>query len=620
MSYVINNTHGNIVLTIADGTTDSSTGVTLIGRNYTGYGLFQNDNFIKLLENFADPFPPTMHGALNTLPGMLWYDNENNVINVFDGTNFNVVSGRLAANAAPTAKNIGDQWWDTVNLQLNSWTGSTWQVVGPNFSALQGVTGTIAGTLKDVSGNTHLVANTYVAGNLVSITSKDSTFTTQYPLVNFPSTIVPGITVANTETFNGTVTNSQTVGGIDPVLFARVDQTPTFTKNINVVGNVTLGYANVHFTNNNNLVLHNYATQGNIDFYVNSASGNTKPLSISGVDGLIRVNADPVHPLGVATKEYVDVITDTINAEFVDQYNSIESDITALHQDYLANISAVITSTNANLIAVHTQIDANVTAAVVKEAADVVNLNSNIATIFANLATIASTLSTKAPLASPAFTGTPTAPSVPALTNYLNSISALQYSVALTAPVTVTAGDFLTQVNASTFIVLSNLKVVDSAISSTILVQLVAGTFDTNSTTLLYNGTTLQASHVVSATPTGTQPAFLGLGDSTNSIATTKYVDVTANVTYGDYTAKISNEATARQGAIATAIAPKANIASPAFTGIPTAPTPLTGDNSTAIATTAFVTSQINATKFVYTVSSDPPSGGNNGDFWFQTG
>lgn len=37
-------------------------------------------------------------------------------------------------------------------------------------------------------------------------------------------------------------------------------------------------------------------------------------------------------------------------------------------------------------------------------------------------------------------------------------------------------------------------------------------------------------------------------------------------------------------------IALKANIASPAFTGSPTAPTPLTGDNDASIATTAFVT------------------------------
>lgn len=43
-----------------------------------------------------------------------------------------------------------------------------------------------------------------------------------------------------------------------------------------------------------------------------------------------------------------------------------------------------------------------------------------------------------------------------------------------------------------------------------------------------------------------------------------------------------------------TALALKANIASPTLTGTPAAPTPATGDNTTKISTTAFVTTAIN--------------------------
>ena len=46
---------------------------------------------------------------------------------------------------------------------------------------------------------------------------------------------------------------------------------------------------------------------------------------------------------------------------------------------------------------------------------------------------------------------------------------------------------------------------------------------------------------------------------------------------------------------IATAIATKADLASPAFTGSPTAPTPTAGDNDTSVATTAFVQAAVNA-------------------------
>jgi hypothetical protein len=44
-----------------------------------------------------------------------------------------------------------------------------------------------------------------------------------------------------------------------------------------------------------------------------------------------------------------------------------------------------------------------------------------------------------------------------------------------------------------------------------------------------------------------------------------------------------------------TALDLKANLASPAFTGNPTAPTPTAGDNDTSIATTAFVTAAVAA-------------------------
>ena len=102
MSYTINLTDGTVLNTptmpagtLADGTTDSTTGLTLVGRNYTGYGGIQNENFVKLLENFADTIPPTQSvNATVPLTGTIWYDSGNNLLKVFDGTNFNIISGR----------------------------------------------------------------------------------------------------------------------------------------------------------------------------------------------------------------------------------------------------------------------------------------------------------------------------------------------------------------------------------------------------------------------------------------------------------------------------------------------------------------------------------------------
>jgi hypothetical protein len=53
MPYIINNTNGTIVATVQDASLDRTTDLIFVGRNYAGYGEIQNENFLKLLENFA---------------------------------------------------------------------------------------------------------------------------------------------------------------------------------------------------------------------------------------------------------------------------------------------------------------------------------------------------------------------------------------------------------------------------------------------------------------------------------------------------------------------------------------------------------------------------------------
>ena len=54
MAFTINKTDGTVLTTIADGTVDSTTSLSLIGKNYAGYGEILNENQVKLLENFAN--------------------------------------------------------------------------------------------------------------------------------------------------------------------------------------------------------------------------------------------------------------------------------------------------------------------------------------------------------------------------------------------------------------------------------------------------------------------------------------------------------------------------------------------------------------------------------------
>ena len=83
MSYIINNSRGQVIAVVADGTVNTSaTDLTLVGRGLTDYGTYENENYIYLLENFANSSAP-----LQPILGQLWYNSATDILSVYDGTN-----------------------------------------------------------------------------------------------------------------------------------------------------------------------------------------------------------------------------------------------------------------------------------------------------------------------------------------------------------------------------------------------------------------------------------------------------------------------------------------------------------------------------------------------------
>ena len=82
-TYTINNTAGAVLASLSAGTTTTVGGITLIGKNYTGYGEILNENLAKLTENQANTTSPS--GALT---GQLWYDSGNSLLKVYNGTSW----------------------------------------------------------------------------------------------------------------------------------------------------------------------------------------------------------------------------------------------------------------------------------------------------------------------------------------------------------------------------------------------------------------------------------------------------------------------------------------------------------------------------------------------------
>ncbi len=127
MAYTINNTAGTTLKVLADGTIDTSTtDLTLIGKGYAGFGERLNENFVKLLENFSNTSEPS-----NKIKGQLWYDSLNNQINVYTGNKFKPVGSTTNSATAPTNAVLGDMWFDTTNTQLYIYTGTAWTLIGP---------------------------------------------------------------------------------------------------------------------------------------------------------------------------------------------------------------------------------------------------------------------------------------------------------------------------------------------------------------------------------------------------------------------------------------------------------------------------------------------------------
>jgi len=128
MSYTINHYNGNAIATVVDGTINNTLDITLIGKNYAGYGQSQNENFVYLLENFANATQPPL-----PIAGQIWYDTTTNKLRFYDGIRFRAAGSAESAPSTTPPSNVatGDFWWDSTNQQLNVYNGSTFVHIGP---------------------------------------------------------------------------------------------------------------------------------------------------------------------------------------------------------------------------------------------------------------------------------------------------------------------------------------------------------------------------------------------------------------------------------------------------------------------------------------------------------
>jgi len=323
MAYTINHFNGTLLATVADGTVDASTNVKLVGKNYAGYGQIQNENFVYLLENFANNTPPS-----NPQTGQIWFDSGAKKLKFYDGSIFRTTGGAEIGATAPSGLTTGDFWFDTVTNQLFAWSGTQFTLIGPQAVAGSSTTEMLSTSVKDNFGTSHTVIEAVDNGQVIFIISPDSAFTLDNavnPITGFTQ-IQQGVTLCYTNNnstpgvttsahrFWGTATNSDRLGGLAASNFVQAGSAAFST----VVNFADVGYTVGNpvarlrvFNNNSSTPTIQNQSNNTIVFQTTVASSTVTPMQLVGADVLPGTTA--TSNLGNQNYQWLNVWATTFN-------------------------------------------------------------------------------------------------------------------------------------------------------------------------------------------------------------------------------------------------------------------------------------------------------------------
>ena len=257
MSYQINKTDGTLLTDLIDGQIDqNSTNLTLVGRNYEGYGESFNENFVKLLENFSNTAAPS-----NPLSGQVWWDTTAQRLKVYDGTVWKASGGPFVQDSQPQMV-AGDLWINNLTNQLYAFDGSDLTLIGPQYTEQQGESGFRVGSLLDQQSRSRTIVYLYIGGSLVGLFS-NLEFTPIYSqritaLItddNPDGTIFTGFNIIDKENFkylgtaesaNALVTRTGQIRTADSFLPSNANGITTGTLSIQNSGGLTVGLSQNH--------------------------------------------------------------------------------------------------------------------------------------------------------------------------------------------------------------------------------------------------------------------------------------------------------------------------------------------------------------------------------------
>ena len=325
MTYIINKTNGTEIVSLNDGEIDTtSTDITLIGRNYKGFGESINENFVKLLENFASPSAPG-----SPITGQLWYDTSESRLKVFDEVN-NVwrTGGGPIISAQQPLLVAGDIWFNNQTNQMYFFDGTDLVLIGPEYSAVQGQSGLKTETVLDTAGRTKTISLMYVANELIGIYSKEY-FKLKNPIAGFSGNEIKiGFNSSNISNlkWHGTAVNADSLNNVSAESYLRSDQNDTMTGNLRIQNNTgltvgTLDNFSIGINNTDNTIrLVSNLPNADLSIVTRTVNNSFEAIKIDTVNNRVGIfKGTPTATLDVAGSVLIEgdltVTGNTVSAE-----------------------------------------------------------------------------------------------------------------------------------------------------------------------------------------------------------------------------------------------------------------------------------------------------------------
>ena len=306
MAYQINKTNGDLLVELVDGQLNTqTTDISLIGRNYSGFGESINENFVKMLENFTNTQAPA-----NPLTGQLWYDSGEARLKIWNGSTFKSAGGPIVSPTQPQLV-AGDLWIDNQNNKLYFYDGTDLVLVGPDYASSEGVSGFSTETVLDTTQTNRTLVNLNVGGETEAVIS-NIRFTPDpsNPVTGITGAVEKGINVIDDDfKFHGTATSADTIINAQGVKknasqFLPADANGVTNGTLTTINNggITVGPEDnfVIKINANHTELDNQVRDRNLEIKVRKSSGPTSAIKINTANSRVGIfEASPQYTLDV---------------------------------------------------------------------------------------------------------------------------------------------------------------------------------------------------------------------------------------------------------------------------------------------------------------------------------